>query len=341
VKIAALITILLAHNGYWFGDRAADVSFALAAPAPAGHVTWQLMFGAAEIAHGATDIAAGANVTIKVTPPKVRTRSNCRLVYTFTDAAGKLLESGEAPVSLFPDDLFAGMPRMMQGQRVAVWGEGVDPLAAFLDRAAVPHELGTGSVLGFERPQVLLVGPGALDGVGALARPPLVELARRGASVIVFRQSSDEQLAGYSLVRRTVPAEMGWRVEHPLLSSLQSSDWATLVPPASEQVAVRLPLGEPALEVTYWPAEVGKKVAAPVDALVVTRTIGKGRIVFCQLPLPGDWETDPRSQTFMRAALEYACTPPGPTPPPGKRGEGADRGERNESDRNILTPGGN
>ena len=64
--------------------------------------------------------------------------------------------------------------------------------------------------------------------------------------------------------------------------------------------------------------EVAGNKPAPIDALVLTKTLGKGRIVLCQVPL-GPWESDPRSQLFLVDALDYLASPVVPTPPPSRR----------------------
>ena len=61
---------------------------------------------------------------------------------------------------------------------------------------------------------------------------------------------------------------------------------------------MQLPADEPALEIAFWPREIPGKEPVPIDALVVTKTLGKGRIVLCQVPL-GPWQSDPRSQLFL------------------------------------------
>ncbi len=81
---------------------------------------------------------------------------------------------------------------------------------------------------------------------------------------------------------------------------------------------MQLPADEPALEIAWWPREVAGNKPAPIDALVLTKTLGKGRIVLCQVPL-GAWESDPRSQLFLVDALDYLASPVVPTPPPSRR----------------------
>ena len=102
--------------------------------------------------------------------------------------------------------------------------------------------------------------------------------------------------------------------EHPLAAHFE------LIAPAAELKvkALRLPVDEPALEIAFWPREVRSEEPAPIDALLVSKTIGRGRVVLCQIPL-GPWESDPRSQLFLADALDYLLSRPEPTPPPSRR----------------------
>jgi hypothetical protein len=353
VKLTTLLIVLLSHDGYWFGDRAGEIRFESSPLAPPGRVTWVLMYGPVRVSSGALDVAPGKSASVRVTSPAVRTRTNLRLVYKLADAAGNELESGETAVRIFPDDLFNDAARTLNGKALAVWGMPDDPLAAFLDRARVPHVAATGVELRLGRPGVILFGPGVLSAIDPAVRPSVEAFARRGASVVVFRQDPSVRLNGYALVRRTSPPRMMWRGDHPLLAPFGEEDLAALVPPGSAQIAVRLPVDEPALELGWWPAEAPSNEPGPVDALVVTKSIGRGRLVLCQLPFGGDWTNDVRGQVFLRAALEYAATPPGPTPRPTERRDVMHRGEnaaaddaaaaarRARDERDILAPRGN
>jgi hypothetical protein len=63
--------------------------------------------------------------------------------------------------------------------------------------------------------------------------------------------------------------------------------------------------------VGYEPDE---DVATPVgiDSILLSKSVGRGRMVLCQLPL-GKWQSDPRSQMFLRNAMDYLLTRPEPT----------------------------
>jgi hypothetical protein len=87
---------------------------------------------------------------------------------------------------------------------------------------------------------------------------------------------------------------------------------------APELLPIELPADEAALELAYWPPEIAATVPVPIDAMIAVKSVGSGRIVFCQLPM-GDWTSDPRSQLFLYNALNYLSTRPEPTPRPSER----------------------
>ena len=188
-------------------------------------------------------------------------------------------------------------------------------LPALLNRAGVKHTLiADAGQLQFVRPDCVIVGADRL-GKDLAEQAKLLNLAAAGASVLVLRQTQPDSLAGYHMARRTMPPKLAWAADHPLARHLRLRETPSLGP---EAWAVQLPADEPALEIAFWPREVPGKEPAPIDALVVTKTLGKGRIVLCQVPL-GPWQSDPRSQLFLADALDYLASPVVPTPPPSRR----------------------
>ena len=115
---------------------------------------------------------------------------------------------------------------------------------------------------------------------------------------------------------------MKWRTRHPLLSGLprEALDSSNRRADADTR-AIRLPKDEAVLEIGYWPRESAGREPPPIDALILTRTIGAGRLVLCQAPLDR-WHDDPRSRIFLRNALDYFLTRPEPTPRPSERPTG-------------------
>ena len=315
MKAATLLIVLLSGNGYWFGDRVAEVRFESSSRLAAGRVVWALAHGPLQLAGGVSDLDANGQSTLRLSPPAVRVRTTLRLVYRLADAAGNELDAGERPVHLFPDNIFEDAAHLLAGKRLAVWASTSDPLATFLTNARVPHDrFDGGTTLLLRKPDVVIFPPGSLDSLKPEFRPPLASLARGGSTVIVFRQERPGGLASYPLLPRTAPARLEWRMEHPLLSPFTSDELEPLAPPGSTHLAVRVSADEEsALPLSVWPAE-PPAAGTFVDALLVTRTVGRGRLVLCQLPFGKDWSADPIAQMFLRAALEYGAASPPPPP---------------------------
>ena len=81
---------------------------------------------------------------------------------------------------------------------------------------------------------------------------------------------------------------------------------------------VQLPADEPVATVGSYPREVPGEQPVPIDAVLMSKSVGKGRLVVCQLPL-GDWSKDPRSQMLLNNAVDYLLSRPEPTPRPSER----------------------
>jgi hypothetical protein len=173
-----------------------------------------------------------------------------------------------------------------------------------------------------DRPDLILVGPDQI-GDSAFVQGPLVNFAKAGSSVAVFEQKRPSVLAAYILARRQ-PAASGavrFRPGHPLFAGLEEGDLTSWLTSDVELLwAIQLPPDEPALELAWWPREIPGEQPAPVDALLVTKSLGRGRVVLCQLLL-GGWDEDARSQLFLGNLLSYLSTRPEPTPPPSRRPE--------------------
>jgi hypothetical protein len=165
---------------------------------------------------------------------------------------------------------------------------------------------------------LVLVAANRLDD-SPFAQAPLLSQAQAGAQVMIFRQTKPKSLLGYPLARRTLPPQLTWRQDHPLLQCLDADDLASwFVDESNELNAIRLPADEPVLELAAWPRETAGTDPVPIDALALVKAVGKGRIVLWQIPL-GDWKSDPRSQMVLQNALNYMLTPPEPTPRPSER----------------------
>ena len=352
---ALLAIVLLSHQGYWVAgtQQTVNVRSVLVDPAkagmPAADWVWDLALGNVSLAHGKLGIdQTGQEVELKVVCPQVRTRISLVLSWRLLGRAdGRELAAGTAKVQAFPADLTDAWPRIMRGHALVV----VDPegaLSKFLGDAKVPFtRTGGVSALQFERGDMVLVAPGALDG-SRFEQSAFLALARSGSGVMIFRQSRVDSLVGLPLAVRAKPARLEWEVDHPLLNRFTCEDldlWRDGL--AAELSVLKLPAQDAWRPLICWPAEAqggaslavagaatgavngpatgarGSRVrnlpnalpSAPArlplsgDALLVIKQMGAGRLVLCQLPLD-DWQTDARSQIFLGAALDYLTTRP-------------------------------
>jgi hypothetical protein len=168
--------------------------------------------------------------------------------------------------------------------------------------------------LALTRPDLIIVGPDVL-GAATAEQTVLYRQAEAGANVAILAQQRPKSIVGYARQPRSAVDKLACTASHPLLCGVSekdlstwAADWRSPVP------ALSLPAGTAALEVVYWPpvAESDKPVA--LDVLVAEQRVGKGRVIFCQLPVD-EWTTDPRAQTVIANICRYLATQPVDTPP--------------------------
>ncbi len=322
MTVSSLLVLLLSNAGFWFGGHEGSISVAFAARenVPASDLNWALHLSGARLATG--KVALGQNdqpTLVRLTPPRVRVRSTMRWSYRLLDrATGKELEAGEVPIHVFPDNLLAGVAGRFKGKRLVVISGEDARLSTSLATAEVAHDaVNTPADLALDRPDVVLVARDAL-GPSPFEQSALLAQAKAGAGVIVFRQSRPRAVVGYRLARRAAPKSLKWREQHPLFADVPGQRLDALLRDGAEAIAIQLPADEPALELAWWPRESAGTEPAPIDALVVSKSVGAGRLVLCQLSL-GDWDDDPRAQLLLANALDYLLTRPEPTPAPSQR----------------------
>ncbi len=318
---AVVVIILLSHQGFWIGGDQNDIGLQWAARGgqPAADLRWELELGGTRVAWGNTAMLPDPGTTeIRLTPPEVRVPVTMRWKYTLTaHAGGKELDHGETPIEIFPSSLLDGLNRRIGRSRIAVWDNG-EGLSGALDQAKAAYTRVTNlSKLAFLRPQAVLVGSDMLDD-SPFTAGPLIELAHAGASVMFFYQGRSDTVDGYDLVRRNAPVRLEWLADHALLRGMDATMLKSIAGAAESFLPVRLPADEPALAIAAWPREVPGTAPVSIDALLVSKAVGKGRIVICQLPLT-EWTKDPRAQLLLVNAMDYLLSPPEPTPRPSQR----------------------
>src|SRR5687768_7473066 len=330
--------MVASNAGHWLSGSEGTIALTWAVreqvQLPAARLVWELKLDGATLSRGAIDLevpgarADGLAGQVGLRCPQVRVRSTLRWVWRLEGRAdAKELDRGEVLIHAYPTDLTAGWQRLLRGHEVVVVDKA-DGLPALLDAAKVKYtRLEDADKLAMSRPRIVLVGPEIL-GESPFAQAALVGQARAGASVMIFRQTAPAALAGHPLVTRGAPASIQWERSHPLVAGFQAADLDSFAESLKRNGgeknvtgAIELRADEPVVAVASWPAASTATVPSrpePVTALLVTKAVGQGRLVLCQLPL-GDWRTDPRSQVFLGGALDYLLSRPEPTPPPSAR----------------------
>jgi len=336
-----LIVLLLtfAHGGHWLGGRTESLSIAWPAESgmPAATLHWECTVGPVALASGNAEMPDAAHpLTVSLSVPHVRITTRVHFSCIARDkVSDKQLAGGESNIVIYPDDLIGTFEKQYAGKRFSVLTRS-ESLKRLIDLARIRADSITNlSQLGLNQPDVLIVGPDELTS-RPLQRPAILPMADQGCQVILLRQSNVDSVAGYRLTRREDVSNLNGKSDHPLLANLDSDTlqaWITHDP----AMAVRLPAGDASLPIGFWHPEAASRSGLPVDALLVTKTVGTGRIVLCQLPAD-DWADDPRSQILLHNLLAYATTRPEPTPPPGRRCASA--AAPVNSERNILAPVG-
>lgn len=347
MKAALLVLVVAAQQGYWIGGQPQEISVAWnladGAAAPAGarlHGELRLAGLAVHTVEAAMPAGGADAVTVAVEVPRVRVRAPMTWAYRVTAADGAELAQGELPVSVFPAGILEGAGRRLRDRRTLVWDAAEGLPAALEQTAARFTRIDSAEGLAFARADLVLVGVDQLTGQ-PLEQSRLLAQAEQGGTVVVFAQRGVDSLAGYGLAPRAAAVDLDWRARHPLLAYLEErdlADWAEALAGADEQLqAILLPADEPALAVAAWPEAVPSADPAPIDALLVVKAVGRGRLVLCQLPTQ-EWTDEPRSQLLLRGVLNYAATRPEPTPPPSRRR--APQPPPPASERTILVPSG-
>lgn len=327
MKSAVVLLVMLSNQGHWFGGRPGTVTvqWAVETGMPAAVLDWRLGFGEVAIKSGRLELPVdGDPARLSLTLPEIRVPTAMRFVYhaRMVDS-GDVIAKGEASIHLYPDSLLDAVARRVRSKHIIVW-DGAEGLPALLADAKIPHvRIDKESGLQLSRPDIILVGRDQIPDA-PFAQSALLAQAKSGATVLVFWQTQLSTLAGYPLAVRAAPERLEWRSDHLLARHVRLLESCLPVRSRSRETsgpelsrvqlrAIRLPADEPATEIAFWPREVPGDGPVPIDALLLVKAVGKGRIVLCQIPL-GPWQDDPRSQLFLADALDYLTTRVEPLP---------------------------
>jgi hypothetical protein len=324
-----MVVVLLSNQGYWFGGQEGEVRVQLAVNVSAADTVfyWELVFGSKIIQSGNMALRSDEKpATLKLTPPKVRVPTSLRLVYRLypkiatpknkTDAKRELLSGGEMAIRLFPQNMLESIPRQLKGKKLVVW-DAEDGLPSLFDEVKVPHErIDRLKPFAFRRPDILIVAADQLSSQQNDQQKLLGHL-HSGTSVLILDQPQAKSLFDYEQVERNASL-LQWRESHVL--ARHRREYAELLT-GKMVLMFRIAADDPTLEIAYLPAQAKAKRPhpfTPIDAVLATKTVGKGRVVICRLPL-GPWKTDPRSQLFLADAIDHLASPIEPTPRPSQR----------------------
>jgi hypothetical protein len=331
VNATVLFIVLLTQQGYWSGGtrNVITVQPVAAAESPrSATLSWVLGVENVKLASGSSriDLEKGKASEVQIDVPEVRVRTVVRLSYEIA-ADGKVLQRGESAVSIFPAlRLNLETRDALKARRIVAWSPPRESATAAATSAALQlRSLGASveivsdaTKLSLASPDIAIVLPGAMRR-STLAQDPLEDVARSGTQVLVLEQRNTEAIATYKVVGKPPPDKFEWREGHPLLASLAEKDLKLLLQEIAPAplLAVHLPADEPVLEVVHW-HEVAAEQPTAVNCLLAVKTIGKGRIVWCQLPFQR-WDRDPRAAILLHNAMQYLLAPPEPTPRPSER----------------------
>lgn len=321
MKAVALVIILLSNHGLWFGgeEHSISVTWGVRDRAPNAVLTWQLGYGETKIAEGKAAFPANEDTTtIKLRIPEVRVRTPMNWQYQIRQGDEVVLDSGSAAVVVFPLASLKDFAKRYEGKKLAVI-EADGKLSKTLQVANLSHgQLDPSRLAMAEQQDVILVGADQLEATSS-APTAMLGQAKEGASVLVFAQPKLTKLIDLTQAKRTSSEHYQMVERHPLLNALSNDNWnRVLAGQGAEVLALQLPVSVPGTELIAFPSEGDPTNARQIDTLLVVQAVGKGRIVYCQLPLT-DFEHDPAARLFLAGALDYLLTAPEATPPPNQR----------------------
>jgi hypothetical protein len=317
-----LLLVVLSSGGHWFGGETGTVLLQWVAES-AQHdalLVWELKHGGVQLAHNQLELKHSSKpTTIRITPPPVSARTTMRWKYRVVAESGdEEIACGERTIDVYPDNLLKDLDKRVAGKTVTVLDRS-GQLPKLLTEVDVPHRtIEQPSNIELKSSDIIIIGADQIEDKPLVRRPWLAQ-ARAGASVLILKQTRTKALAGYKLGSRFSALTVHWREKHPLLHGFETDDLKSLLDTSGRGLTpVQLPADEPALEVGFWSKETTSKTPVPIDALLAIKSVGKGRLILCQIDL-GPWDTDPRSQRFLANAVAYMTTRPEPTPRPSER----------------------
>lgn len=303
---AVVLVIMCINSGYWYAGRDALVTLQWPDGVEQIDATWQweLKYGQTALAVGEKQLVADQPAQLKIAVPKVRVRTPMSLHWRLVTAGdASLIEAGTISIQVFADDPLPAAIQRLGKRAVAVWSSDQGLIKAITDAGLQPHTIETAGDLATVVADVMIVGPETLAS-NAMLNQPLIDHARAGATVVVFRHADRPTLLGVDLVSRRIARPPRVRANHTLRLGLTDGDIRSLVGKAARVLRV----DSNASDVLVVSDKIQTPDAQTIDALCLVRPIGKGQLVLCQLPL-GDWASDPRARQLLSNMFEFSLAP--------------------------------
>jgi len=153
------------------------------------------------------------------------------------------------------------------------------------------------------------------------AAAALVGQAEGGASVLIFAQPRCQRaLRIAQVVRKPAPAYQ-FLDHHPLVDVFSHEQWQDIINDAKDgRPALDLSPDDPVTSLIQFMPIDPHDGAERIAALLAVQAVGKGRIVYCPLPL-SQFGTDAGADLFLDSALNYLLSKPEVTPAPSQKRE--------------------
>lgn len=307
---AALLIVSLLNEGHWYGERVAMVEFSMSVcgiDEPV-EVEWELCIASVILAGDRVRLAPSSGTAVLwLTTPCVRTAVHAEFRYRAFVGDTGAIDTGAESIVLYPATILDGLGRRLRDRRVFVC-ESEGQLTAHLRSAGIDCRLVADiGLLLFERPDILIVAENQLAD-DPFREAELVNLARNGARIGLFRQGRVRRLIGYDVCRPPATMTSEWRSGHRLFDGLSTEDLRRAAARGEELLALRVPVGDTGCALGWLATEACEESRTSRAALSVEKRVGAGRVVAVQVPFRRI-EDDPRAGLLLRNMLDQLNSP--------------------------------
>ncbi len=269
---------------------------------------WQLTWENQQVISDAILTLKQNTAHVKFELPKVRARTVLQWQYQwFVD--GKVVQQDRVKLFVYPrDTLHQDFGRFKAMSLVLISGQ--DGLGKLLTAEGVASRTCSSfNQVGLKRPDYLLVDSQYVSHSAFALTPRIEQLVRSGTQVVIFANDKLRTMTNLPVALQTLkPTQpLEWTKHHPLLHELYLDDWLV---ESQKATVLQLDVEQPVQELVWLKAP---EESQRLDSLVTIEQMGKGRIIYWQLPM-GDWQTDPRAQQVLVNCLGYLASPITPTP---------------------------